>query len=105
MQNISNTLQILLVRFDGQLLIPFIAAARAAGFKDQTARNLLVAKKFPIRSEKRGARRVIHIFDLANHIESILPEQIKRGPGRPKKNSGLQAGSGEGVENESYRHD
>lgn len=97
MQNISSNLQILLARFDGQLLIPFSEAAKSAGFKEQTARNLLVAKKFPIRSEKRGSRRFVHISDLANYIESVLPEKIKRGPGRPRKISGSPAGE-QGVE-------
>lgn len=97
MQNISNTLQILLVRFEGQLLIPFAAAARAAGFKEQTARNLQAEEKFPIRSEKRGSRRFVHVNDLANYIESVIPEKIKRGPGRPPKAS-MSRVTGHGVE-------
>lgn len=91
MQNLSQTLQLLLAQFGGQLLIPFSAAARAAGFREQTARNLLVDKKFPIRSERRGARRYIHIKDLADYVESVIPEKEKKGPGRPKKISRVTA--------------
>lgn len=93
MQNLSSNLQILLVRFDGQLLIPFSLAAKAAGFREQTARNLQVKGKFPIRSERQGARRVVHIEDLANYIESVLPREIKRRPGRPTKASHSQGSS------------
>lgn len=90
MQHISSTIQILLARFNGQILIPFSAAAIAAGFKEQTARNLHVLGKFPIHSEKRGSRRFIHIQDLADYIESVLPHEIKRKPGRPTKASQSQ---------------
>lgn len=83
--HISSTLHILLTKFDGQVLIPFSAAAKAAGFAVQTARNLQSQEKFPIRSQKRGGRRFVHISDLAAYIESLLTEKIKRGPGRPTK--------------------
>lgn len=90
MQNLSSNLQILLARFGGKILIPFAEAALAAGFKEQTARNLQVLRKFPIHSEKRGGRRFIHIQDLADYIESVLPRETKRKPGRPTKVSQSQ---------------
>jgi hypothetical protein len=78
MQKLSLTLQILLAQFDGQILIPFTAAAKVAGFAEQTARNLDAQKKFPIRTQKRGTRRFIHVNDLADYID-LKPK------GRPSK--------------------
>lgn len=89
----NSTLQILLARFSGQILIPFASAAECAGFKQQTARNLLSAKKFPISSVLNGSRRFIHISDLANYVESLRsPPPKKRGP--KTKASKFQANNG-----------
>lgn len=71
MQNlISETQQILLAHFDGQILIPFISAAKAAGFAGQSARNLLCRGRFPIQTLVVGSRRFVHLADLAAYIEA-----------------------------------
>jgi hypothetical protein len=88
MQNLSPTLQILLARFDGQILIPFTHASKTAGFAEQTARNLESQKKFPIKTQKRGGRRFIHIEDLATYIESQRVTATPRG--RPTKSQQRQ---------------
>jgi hypothetical protein len=76
-QQISSTLQIFLAQFKGQVLIPFAVAVLAVGIAPQTARNQLVAGKFPIQTVVIGARRFIHVEDLANFVESL--RQPKRG--------------------------
>lgn len=86
MQNqISTTILILLARFEGKLLIPLIPAVESAGFKVQTARNLLSEKCFPIKTELRGSRRFIHISELAKYIDASQSELIVSKRGRPTK--------------------
>lgn len=70
MQTISTTLQILLARFNGQVLVPFARASESVGICEQTARNQLSAGKYPIQTVMIGARRFIHIAELANFVDS-----------------------------------
>lgn len=95
MQNqISNTLQILLARFNGQVLIPFAPASESVGIPEQSARNQLSAGKFPIRTVVNGSRRYIHISDLAEFVDSLCPEPTKKKRGRPTKASKFQQETG-----------
>lgn len=90
MQNqISSTLQILMDKFDGQVLIPLAQASKSIGIPEQTARNRLVSGNFPIPTVLNGSRRFIHIQDLANFVESLRSPPPKK-PGRPTKASKLQ---------------
>lgn len=93
MPTISSTLQILLARFNGQVLIPFAPASESVGIPEQTARNLLSKKKFPIPTvpNSNGSRRFIHIEDLANYVDSLRLNSIKPGRGRPTKASKINA--------------
>jgi hypothetical protein len=92
MQNkISSTLQILLARFNGQVLIPFAPASESVGIPEQTARNKLSNDTYPIRTVMYGSRRFIHISDLANFVESLRAESLKPTRGRPTKASKIQA--------------
>lgn len=84
MQNLSPTIQILLARFNGQVLIPFTQGAETVGIAQQTARNQLAAGKFPMPTITVGARRFIHIEDLANFVEGHRQPKPKRGA-RTKK--------------------
>lgn len=84
MQQISSTLQILLARFGGQVLIPFTQAAESVGIAQQTARNQLVSGKFPVPTLEIGTRRFIHIEDLANFVESLRQPKPRRGAGTKK---------------------
>lgn len=96
MQNVSITIQILLARFDGQLLIPFALGASAAGFKEQNARNLAVRGKFPIPTSlnENGSRRFIHIQDLADYIDARRSLAHKPKRGRPTKESKMRNAAG-----------
>ncbi|MFA6122107.1 MAG: pyocin activator PrtN family protein [Sideroxydans sp.] len=89
--NVSITIQILLARFNGQLLIPFASGAEAAGFAEQTARNLASRGKFPIptATNEQGSRRFIHIQDLADYIDARRSIALKPKRGRPTKESKL----------------
>jgi hypothetical protein len=87
MQNISSTLQILLARFNGQVLIPFVPASESVGIPAQTARNKLSSGTYPIPTVMNGSRRFIHISDLADFVESrrvYPPEQTRKKGARTK---------------------
>lgn len=79
MQQLNSTLEILLARFNGQVLIPFAPASKSVGIPEQTARNRLVSGNFPIPTVLNGSRRFIHIADLASYVDSL------RGINKPKR--------------------
>ncbi len=91
MQNISLTTQLLLARFNGQLLIPFTSASETVGISAQTARNRLSNGTFPMPTKLVESRRFIHISDLADFVDSLPtskpatpePETVRKG--RPPK--------------------
>lgn len=93
-QAISPTLQILLARFHGQVLIPFAPASESVGIPEQTARNMLSRGKYPLKTVTIGSRRFIHISDLADFVESLRSESPKSKRGRPTKASKFQAEQG-----------
>lgn len=66
----TTTLEILLARHPGAVLLAFEAAGLALSMKLQTARNQLVAGVFPVPTHKVGGRRVVRIDDLAAYIDS-----------------------------------
>ena len=89
-QHRSPIVEILLARFDGQLLIPFLESAGTLGYKQQTARNELARGEFPIPTLRRGGRRFVVITDLADYLEQLyasrdLPPPPKKKLGRPTK--------------------
>jgi len=95
MQNqLSETLQILLARFNGKILIPFIPASESIGICAQTARNRLSDGTYPIRTELRGSRRFVHINDLAGYVDLSRDESTKLKRGPKTKASKFQAGQG-----------
>ena len=78
---LSSTIEILMARFHGQILIPFAAAVKCVGIPEQTARNKLSKGIFPIPTVMSGSRRQIHVQDLATYVESLRsPPPKKRGP-------------------------
>ncbi|ACT52089.1 hypothetical protein Msip34_2865 (plasmid) [Methylovorus glucosotrophus SIP3-4] len=91
MTRLPTTLEILLFRFNGQLMIPFVEGAKVVGFEAQTARNQLSKNSFPIETVMNGGRRFIHIRELASYVDkltnsqypSVAPLKAKRG--RPTK--------------------
>ena len=82
---ISSTLQILLARFNGQVLIPFALGSESLGIPAQTARNKLSDGTYPIRTVMYGSRRFIYIEDMAEFVESLRVESKKHRLGRPVK--------------------
>jgi len=91
MQNVTTTIQILLARFNGQVLIPLVSASESVGISAQTARNRLSNGTFPIPTRLVESRRFIHISDLADFVDSLptykpaspAPERVRKG--RPPK--------------------
>jgi hypothetical protein len=83
MQFSTQTLQLLSEQFRGKVLIPFIAASEAIGLAEQTARNRLSKKTFPIPTVVIGRRRFIHISILAAYVDSLATPKPSRG--RPSK--------------------
>lgn len=96
----SELVNILLRKVDGRLVIPFLEAAKVAGYPQQTARNELSRGVFPIKTVKRGRLRFIIITDLVEYfrtlqgIEETLapPPLLKRPCGRPRKLAGQEGG-------------
>lgn len=84
MQQIKSTITILLERFNGQVLIPVVAAAESVGIPESTARNKLVEGTFPIATVLSGRRRFVHVQDLASYVESLRGNPTPR-RGRPRK--------------------
>lgn len=50
------------------VFIPAIDAGREIGFAEKTTRNMLSEGRFPIPTEKIGAKRVVSIFVLADFV-------------------------------------
>lgn len=86
-----STTELLLSRCGGNVLIPFVTAAAQIGYAAQTARNLLVAGKFPIETVMSGARRFVHVADLAEYIDGLRAgSRTKPRRGRPTKKSRIE---------------
>ena len=73
------------------VFIPAIDAGREIGFAEKTTRNMLSEGRFPIPTEKIGAKRVVSIFVLADfvmqrsHISpSVMPQERARKGARTK---------------------
>lgn len=91
---INPTLQILLARFNGQVLIPFIPAAETMGFAGQTARNLSSRGEFPVPTVTVGRRRFIHLADMAEYVDALRAPKTKRGPRTKKERVEAKLGLG-----------
>lgn len=95
MQQINSTIEILMARFHGQVLIPFVVASEAAGIPGQTARNRLAKGDYQIPTVLIGSRRFIHVADLAKYIDSLRVVAVptpKRGPKtKASKFAGVEA--------------
>ena len=79
------------------VFIPAIDAGKEIGFADKTTRNMLSEGRFPLPTEKIGAKRVVSIFVLADFImnrsnisPSITPPARVR-KGAPTKAERLKA--------------
>lgn len=89
---ISRTLQVLMARFNGRVLIPFGEGATALGFVEGSARNQLSRGTFPVRTILQGSRRYIAIDDLAGYIDGLRGHDSKKTQrGRPTKSEQIVA--------------
>lgn len=68
---VSQTLQLLLARFDGKILVPLAEGAECISMPIQTARNKLCRGDFPLPTIQQGRRRYIHIHDIAGYIDLL----------------------------------
>jgi hypothetical protein len=67
------------------IFIPAIDAGREIGYAEKTTRNLLSEGRFPIPTEKIGAKRVVSIFVLADFVmqrSHIAPAVMSPKPAR-----------------------
>lgn len=78
MQQLNSTITILLARFNGQVLVPFVAGAECVGIPEQTARNQLVKGEFPIQTVLKGSRRHVHIRDLAEYVDKLCDRSTEK---------------------------
>lgn len=76
------------------VFIPAIDAGREIGFAEKTTRNMLSEGRFPIPTEKIGAKRVVSIFVLADFVmqrsgislSAMPPARKRRGaPTKPER--------------------
>lgn len=82
----STVLELLRATY-GTVFIPAIDAGREIGFAEKTTRNMLSEGRFPLRTEKIGAKRVVSIFVLADFVMQLSgvdpskarPAVVKRG--------------------------
>lgn len=74
---------VLLAKFNGRILIPFLDAIDAIGINHQTARNELHRGVFPVPTMLQGSRRFIAITDLAAYLEALYATREQ--PGQKKK--------------------
>lgn len=77
--------------------IPFEAVCREIGWKLQSGRNALSAKRFPIPTYLEGTRRFAHIRHVAEYLdrqaEAAEAAAGKRRVGRPTNLSKLSSAS------------
>ena len=50
------------------VFIPAIDAGREIGYAEKTTRNLVSEGRFPLKTEKIGAKRMVSIFVLAQYV-------------------------------------
>lgn len=76
----SVTLEILLARYGNKLLMTVEDMSNILGVSQITIRNQLCEERFPIPTFKQGSRRVAHVHDVADYIDSLKAPQKRRGP-------------------------
>lgn len=76
----TSTLEILLARFDGGILIPLADTAAVLSWSLQTARNRVCTETCPFPTHKVEGRRVVHVRDLANYIDQQTGAEAPAGP-------------------------
>ncbi|MFW5886918.1 MAG: helix-turn-helix domain-containing protein [Bacteroidota bacterium] len=80
-KNYKNTEQLLIEKYGILLSVPEVAFLLK--YKEQTVRNLMASKKWPIPIAKISGSIRMHVQDVARFIDSSIVVRKKRG--RPKK--------------------
>lgn len=83
--SVNNTVLDILRATYKTIFIPAIDAGREIGYAEKTTRNLLSEGRFPIPTEKIGAKRVVSIFVLADFVmqrSHIAPTVMTPKPAR-----------------------
>ncbi len=79
------------------VFIPAIDAGREIGFAEKTTRNMLSEGRFPLPTEKIGAKRVVSIFVLADFVTKLsgmtppITQPMPRRKGARTKSERLRA--------------
>lgn len=76
----SVTLEILLARYSNKMLLSVEDMSNILGISQITIRNQLCEERFPIPTFKQGSRRVAHVHDVADYIDSLKSPPKRRGP-------------------------
>lgn len=78
----SQTLQILLFRFNGKFNLAVSDLANLLGYDEQYCRNLISENKFQIHTFLQGGKRVARIDDVADYLDRISSKEPpkRRGP-------------------------
>ena len=78
----SQTLQILLFRFNGKFNLPVGDLAIVLGYDEQYCRNLISENRFFVHTFMQGGKRVARIDDVAAYIDRISSKEPakRRGP-------------------------
>jgi predicted DNA-binding transcriptional regulator AlpA len=85
--------------FENRALLSLEEACEQLGIAVKTARNLLSAGTFPIKTVRLGGRRMVVSADLARFIRSLTDDDTheneapaRRGRGRPRKTAQAEGG-------------
>lgn len=77
---LPKTIEILLNRFDNKVMLSVEDISRVTGWSQQTIRNRITNKTFPIPTSSDGRRRFATINDVAIYIDRISAPKKRRGP-------------------------
>jgi len=81
-----QTLIILQANYPGSVFLSLSQCALALSINTQTLRNELNCKSINLKTVKRGRRRLVHIQDLADHIDEVaIKASAAKKRGRPRK--------------------
>ena len=88
----SQTLQILLTRFNGALLVRPVVAGHVINMAKQSVYNCLSMGTFPLPVVETATGRMVRVNDIANYIDRLTPtmptpdiDTPTNLKGRPKK--------------------
>lgn len=80
--SISNTLQILLFKYNGRINLSVSDISQSLGLNEQHCRNQISQGIFPVHTYLMGGKRVGRVDDVAEYIDRISSREPakRRGP-------------------------